>query len=78
MENCLNCNIKDKLSMCCCMHPETLETKELMLEDNSIVKACPSLDKKGLCEDYKNRPSVCGYYICPEINKSIIYLEISA
>ena len=77
MENCLNCNIEDKLSICCCMHPETLDSKELVLEDNSIVNACPSLNEGGLCKDYKNRPTICNYYICPDINKANIYLEMS-
>ena len=70
MESCVNCNIEDKLSMCCYMHPETLESKELILKDNSTVKACPNLDGMGLCVYYDNRPSICENYICPGINKA--------
>ena len=70
MELCVNCNMEDKLSMCCCMHPETFESKELILKDNSTVKACPNLDGVGLCVYYDNRPSICENYICPDINKA--------
>jgi len=52
------------------MHPETLESKELILKDNSTVKAYPNLDEVGLCVGYDDRPPVCENYICPDINKA--------
>lgn len=77
MQSCLkSCSFEDKLSMCCGMHPETLESKDLIIEDGLAVKACPSLDREGLCMTYDNRPVICNNFICPEINKLNTYYSL--
>lgn len=71
MNKCLeDCNIKDKLSECCGMHPESLRTK-LMLIDDEILKVCPAFSSDGTCLDYENKPKLCMNYECLRLKEKV-------
>lgn len=73
MEICFDCNIDYKLTHCCGSDPETRETKELVLEDGSIVSACPSLNELGLCDNYDERSGMCQDFQCRKWNERDLY-----
>lgn len=73
MNKCLqDCNIEDKLSMCCGMHPETFKTKSIIINDK-ILESCPFLSNEGACTDYENRPKICKNYECPLPKEGRVY-----
>jgi Fe-S-cluster containining protein len=65
--NCKNCNLKSKIVCCCGEHPETRETKNLIIK-GEVLKACPNLTKEGLCLIYDSRPEICKEFIECSIN----------
>ena len=76
MSKCIeDCNIEDKLNMCCKMHPETLEVIDVVTE-NGIRDACPNLSSEGKCFDYRNRPEICKIYECPTLAEKDVYTII--
>ena len=72
MNPCYECPIEE-IYFCCKYHPETGETKELMLKDGTIRIVCPSLNLEGLCTEIDNeerRGGACRSYECFKFKNS--------
>ena len=63
--DCKYCSINDKLDYCCRCEPETYETKNLKI-DNETYRVCPELNKDLECSIYERRPDICREWQCPK------------
>lgn len=71
---CLDCPLECKLLECCGVNPETGESAPLILEDNTIIEACPSLDMYGFCtlNGLDSRPQICSDYQCQKFYETLL------
>ncbi|MFW5975235.1 MAG: hypothetical protein ACOCP6_00595, partial [Desulfosalsimonas sp.] len=61
---CENCDIEEKVHVCCGRHPETGKRTLLQARPGRVVYACGFLDDSGMCSIYTRRPEQCRRFFC--------------
>ncbi|MFW6333888.1 MAG: hypothetical protein ACOC0W_01365 [Desulfosalsimonas sp.] len=61
---CTDCDIEEKVHVCCGRHPETGARQKLQTASGRRVLACRFLDSSGKCTIYRLRPEQCRRFFC--------------
>lgn len=67
---CKNCDIEEKVHVCCGRYPETGKRAAVQTEKHRVVMACVYLDASGMCTIYNKRPHQCRRFFCERFNTS--------
>lgn len=73
---CETCPLSEIIRICCRAHPETGESKLLVMDDGKYREVCIYMTESGECGAYENRPGKCAEYVCPKFNEVDMYNSI--
>ncbi|MFO7931446.1 MAG: hypothetical protein R6U97_08565 [Desulfosalsimonas sp.] len=68
--SCENCDIEEKVHVCCGRNPETGKRTLLRVRPGRAVYACGFLDASGMCSIYTSRPEQCRTFFCERFRAS--------
>jgi Fe-S-cluster containining protein len=66
---CEDCDIEEKIHVCCGRHPETGARLPLRIGSRRVVRACRFLDAAGMCIVYAQRPGACRVFFCDRFDR---------
>lgn len=66
MNPCEDCPLEDKIYECCGRFPDTGESVYMHVDESRRVRACPYLDRMGVCTIYEHRPLGCRSHFCSQ------------
>ena len=69
MNPCEDCDIEEKVHVCCGRHPETGFRVPLQMGFHQTVMACEFLDSAGHCAIYAQRPRACRDFFCDRFER---------
>ncbi len=64
MDICNQCDIEEKILVCCGRYPQNGGQGVLQIKEGRQVLCCPHLGLSGRCGIYDQRPSDCRNYFC--------------